>query len=95
MKSVLEPHPQSQSGGLGPGQGLLSSPLRSMGEGKSLKAPFIITCVGSITTATLRLANATAGNTNEALGRPVLASEGPGLPRAAAVASYRKLVAGR
>lgn len=35
--------------------------------------------MGSITTATLRLANATAVNTNEALGRPVLASMGPGL----------------
>jgi len=35
--------------------------------------------VGSITTATLRLANATAVNTNEALGRPALASMGPGL----------------
>ncbi len=35
--------------------------------------------MGSITTATLGLANATAVNTNEALGRPVLASMGPGL----------------
>uniref|UniRef100_A0A671M4L8 Uncharacterized protein n=1 Tax=Sinocyclocheilus anshuiensis TaxID=1608454 RepID=A0A671M4L8_9TELE len=34
-----------------------------------LKASFIITCVGSVAKATLGLANATAWNTNEALGR--------------------------
>ncbi|KAL1258388.1 hypothetical protein QQF64_011632 [Cirrhinus molitorella] len=36
---------------------------------RRLKASFIITCVGSVAKATLRLANATAWNTNEALGR--------------------------
>jgi len=35
---------------------------------RRLKASFIITCVGSVAKATLRLANATAWNTNEALG---------------------------
>ncbi|XP_066577850.1 bifunctional protein GlmU [Amia ocellicauda] len=49
---------------LGPGEDLLSS-LVTFVEEKKLKAPFIITCVGSITKATLRLANATASNTNE------------------------------
>lgn len=37
---------------------------------RKLKASFIITCVGSVAKATLRLANATVWNTNEALGRP-------------------------
>lgn len=50
-----------------------SAPCSALWKAEKLKAPFIITCVGSITTATLRLANATAVNTNEALGRPVLA----------------------
>ncbi|KAA0711520.1 hypothetical protein E1301_Tti006189 [Triplophysa tibetana] len=36
---------------------------------RRLKASFIMTCVGSVAKATLRLANATALNTNEALGR--------------------------
>ncbi|KAI1897389.1 hypothetical protein AGOR_G00082800 [Albula goreensis] len=49
---------------LQPGQELLSS-LLSFVEERKLRAPFIITCVGSITKATLRLANATAENTNE------------------------------
>lgn len=48
-----------------------SAPCSFLWEGVELKAPFIITCVGSVTTATLRLVNATAGNTNEVLGRPV------------------------
>ncbi|KAG9283107.1 bifunctional protein GlmU [Astyanax mexicanus] len=51
---------------LGPGQELLSSLLAFVEEQK-LKAPFIITCVGSLTKATLRLANATANNTNEVI----------------------------
>ncbi|XP_042156571.1 bifunctional protein GlmU isoform X1 [Oncorhynchus tshawytscha] len=54
----------------GPGQELLCS-LLAFVEERNLKAPFIITCVGSVTKATLRLANATAGNTNEVLGRDV------------------------
>ncbi|XP_028809183.1 uncharacterized protein LOC114763586 [Denticeps clupeoides] len=49
---------------LGPGQELLSSLLLFVAE-KGLQAPFIITCVGSVTKATLRLANASAENTNE------------------------------
>nr|XP_015208898.1 PREDICTED: bifunctional protein GlmU-like [Lepisosteus oculatus] len=49
---------------LGPGEDLLSS-LVTFVEKKKLKAPFIITCVGSVAKATLRLANATASNTNE------------------------------
>ncbi|XP_076872420.1 bifunctional protein GlmU-like isoform X1 [Brachyhypopomus gauderio] len=49
---------------LGPGQELLSS-LQAFVEERELKAPFIITCVGSVTKATLRLANASLENTNE------------------------------
>ncbi|PWA28263.1 hypothetical protein CCH79_00019696 [Gambusia affinis] len=48
----------------GPGQELLGS-LQALVEERRLRAPFIITCVGSVTRATLRLANATATNTNE------------------------------
>ncbi|KAL0967285.1 hypothetical protein UPYG_G00250300 [Umbra pygmaea] len=51
---------------LGPGQELLGS-LQAFVEERNLKAPFIVTCVGSVTKATLRLANATAGNTNEVI----------------------------
>ncbi|KPP65927.1 hypothetical protein Z043_115620, partial [Scleropages formosus] len=51
---------------LGPGQEILSSLLRVVDE-RRLRAPFILTCVGSVTKATLRLANATAGNTNEVI----------------------------
>ncbi|XP_043962924.1 bifunctional protein GlmU-like [Gambusia affinis] len=50
----------------GPGQELLGS-LQALVEERRLRAPFIITCVGSVTRATLRLANATATNTNEVL----------------------------
>lgn len=50
----------------GPGQELLGS-LQAFVEERRLQAPFIITCVGSVTKATLRLANATATNTNEVL----------------------------
>ncbi|XP_070705950.1 bifunctional protein GlmU-like [Pempheris klunzingeri] len=50
----------------GPGQELLGS-LQAFVEERRLRAPFIITCVGSVTKATLRLANATATNTNEVL----------------------------
>ncbi|MEQ2203563.1 hypothetical protein XENOCAPTIV_000793, partial [Xenoophorus captivus] len=39
--------------------------LQTFVEERRLRAPFIITCVGSVTKATLRLANATATNTNE------------------------------
>lgn len=49
---------------LGPGEELFSS-LLSFVEERKLRAPFVITCVGSVTKATLRLANATAENTNE------------------------------
>ncbi|XP_036405101.1 bifunctional protein GlmU-like [Megalops cyprinoides] len=49
---------------LGPGEELLSS-LVAFVEERRLKAPFIITCVGSVTKATLRLANATADNINQ------------------------------
>lgn len=48
----------------GPGQELLGS-LQAFVEERRLRAPFVITCVGSVTRATLRLANATATNTNE------------------------------
>ncbi|XP_035534920.1 bifunctional protein GlmU-like [Morone saxatilis] len=48
----------------GPGQELLGS-LQEFVVERRLRAPFIITCVGSVTKATLRLANATATNTNE------------------------------
>ncbi|XP_060947395.1 bifunctional protein GlmU-like [Limanda limanda] len=51
---------------LGPGQELLAS-LQAFVQERRLRAPFIITCVGSVTTATLRLANATATNTNEVI----------------------------
>ncbi|KAK5852568.1 hypothetical protein PBY51_006421 [Eleginops maclovinus] len=51
---------------LGPGQELLGA-LQNFVEEKRLRAPFVITCVGSLTKATLRLANATATNTNEVL----------------------------
>ncbi|XP_029281533.1 uncharacterized protein LOC115003760 [Cottoperca gobio] len=50
----------------GPGEELLES-LQTFVEEKRLRAPFIITCVGSVTKATLRLANATATNTNEVI----------------------------
>ncbi|XP_023147327.1 bifunctional protein GlmU-like isoform X2 [Amphiprion ocellaris] len=50
----------------GPGQELLGS-LQAFVEERRLRAPFIITCVGSVTKATLRLANATATNTNEVM----------------------------
>ncbi|XP_022593535.1 uncharacterized protein LOC111216317 [Seriola dumerili] len=50
----------------GPGQELLGS-LQAFVEERRLRAPFIITCVGSLTKATLRLANATVTNTNEVL----------------------------
>ncbi|XP_074541591.1 bifunctional protein GlmU-like [Halichoeres trimaculatus] len=50
----------------GPGQELLGS-LQAFVEEAGLRAPFIITCVGSVTKATLRLANATATNQNELL----------------------------
>ncbi|XP_041661979.1 bifunctional protein GlmU-like [Cheilinus undulatus] len=48
----------------GPGQELFGS-LQAFVKEAGLRAPFIITCVGSVTKATLRLANATASNTNE------------------------------
>ncbi|KAL6095497.1 uncharacterized protein ACO6RY_09411 [Pungitius sinensis] len=51
---------------VGPGQELLGS-LQAFVDERRLRAPFIITCVGSVTKATLRLANATATNTNEVL----------------------------
>uniref|UniRef100_A0A1A8MFD4 PPC domain-containing protein n=1 Tax=Nothobranchius pienaari TaxID=704102 RepID=A0A1A8MFD4_9TELE len=50
----------------GPGQELLGS-LQAFVEQLHLEAPFVITCVGSVTKATLRLANASTTNTNEVL----------------------------
>ncbi|KAM4770901.1 bifunctional protein GlmU-like [Rhinophrynus dorsalis] len=49
---------------LGPGEEILTSLVKFVQE-KNLKAPFVITCVGSVTKATLRLANSDALNTNE------------------------------
>ncbi|KAM9840309.1 bifunctional protein GlmU-like [Aulostomus maculatus] len=49
-----------------PGQELLGC-LQAFVEERNLKAPFIITCVGSVTRAALRLANATSLNTNEVM----------------------------
>nr|XP_033795654.1 bifunctional protein GlmU-like [Geotrypetes seraphini] len=51
---------------LGPGEEIVTSLFKFV-EDKKLKAPFIITCVGSVTKATLRLAHATAQNTNEVI----------------------------
>ncbi|KAM9355067.1 bifunctional protein GlmU-like [Pholidichthys leucotaenia] len=51
---------------LGPGQELLES-LWAFVQERGLRAPFVITCVGSVTTATLRLADATVENTNKVL----------------------------
>ncbi|XP_041832280.1 bifunctional protein GlmU-like isoform X1 [Melanotaenia boesemani] len=51
---------------IGPGQELLGS-LQAFVEQRRLQAPFIITCVGSVTKATLRLANAMATNTNQVM----------------------------
>ncbi|CAL8395378.1 unnamed protein product [Arctogadus glacialis] len=50
----------------GPGQELLGG-LQAFVEERGLRAPFVLTCVGSVTKATLRLANASAENTNEVL----------------------------
>ncbi|XP_034018020.1 bifunctional protein GlmU-like [Thalassophryne amazonica] len=50
----------------GPGQELLGR-LQAFVEERRLRAPFIITCVGSVTKATLRLANATAENANKVI----------------------------
>ncbi|KAM4693826.1 bifunctional protein GlmU-like [Discoglossus pictus] len=49
---------------LGPGEEIVTSLFKFVQE-KKLKAPFVITCVGSVTKATLRLANADAENSNE------------------------------
>ncbi|XP_053316550.1 bifunctional protein GlmU-like [Spea bombifrons] len=49
---------------LGPGEEILTS-LSKFVQEKRLKAPFVMTCVGSVTKATLRLANSDALNTNE------------------------------
>ncbi|XP_044147715.1 bifunctional protein GlmU-like [Bufo gargarizans] len=49
---------------LGPGEEIVTSLFKFVQE-KNLRAPFVITCVGSVTKATLRLANAEAQNTNE------------------------------
>ncbi|KAF6735779.1 Bifunctional protein GlmU [Oryzias melastigma] len=51
---------------LRPGQEILGS-LQAFVEERRLQAPFIMTCVGSVTKATLRLANASATNTNEVI----------------------------
>ncbi|KAJ8270958.1 hypothetical protein GJAV_G00121190 [Gymnothorax javanicus] len=49
---------------VGPGEELLGS-LTAFVEERKMKAPFIITCVGSVTKATIRLANATAEHSEE------------------------------
>ncbi|KAG8583786.1 hypothetical protein GDO81_008548 [Engystomops pustulosus] len=49
---------------LGPGEEIVTSLFKFVQE-KKLRAPFVITCVGSVTKATLRLANSDAQNTNE------------------------------
>ncbi|MEE6474739.1 hypothetical protein FKM82_010479 [Ascaphus truei] len=49
---------------LGPGEEIVTSLFKFVQE-KKLKAPFVITCVGSVNKATLRLANFNALNTNE------------------------------
>ncbi|KAJ0061101.1 hypothetical protein NL108_007825 [Boleophthalmus pectinirostris] len=49
---------------VGPGSELLSS-LQDFVDQNRLRAPFIVTCVGSVTSARLRLAHATADNTNQ------------------------------
>lgn len=49
---------------LGPGEEIVTSLFKFVQE-KELRAPFVITCVGSVTKATLRLANADAVNRNE------------------------------
>ncbi|XP_069090449.1 bifunctional protein GlmU-like isoform X1 [Pleurodeles waltl] len=49
---------------LGPGEEIVTALLKFVKD-KKLQAPFVITCVGSVTKATLRLANFTATNTNE------------------------------
>ncbi|XP_055005146.1 bifunctional protein GlmU-like [Boleophthalmus pectinirostris] len=51
---------------VGPGSELLSS-LQDFVDQNRLRAPFIVTCVGSVTSARLRLAHATADNTNQVL----------------------------
>lgn len=51
---------------LGPGQELLSA-LRAFVAERRLRAPFVITCVGSVTSATLRLADATAADSSQVL----------------------------
>uniref|UniRef100_A0A3Q3FIZ3 PPC domain-containing protein n=1 Tax=Labrus bergylta TaxID=56723 RepID=A0A3Q3FIZ3_9LABR len=56
----------SPRGPLWPGSGAAGS-LQAFVKEAGLKAPFIMSCVGSVTKATLRLANATASNTNEVL----------------------------
>uniref|UniRef100_A0A8D0DUD3 PPC domain-containing protein n=1 Tax=Salvator merianae TaxID=96440 RepID=A0A8D0DUD3_SALMN len=49
---------------LRPGEEILTSLMKFV-ENKKLKSPFILTCVGSITKATLRLAHDPASNTNK------------------------------
>merc|ERR1711924_31017 len=62
-----QPHDQSTSGGslfalrLQPGEDLKSSLLKSVEE-RGLRAAAVLTCVGSLRSACLRLANATAEN---------------------------------
>ncbi|XP_053301256.1 bifunctional protein GlmU [Pleuronectes platessa] len=51
---------------VGPGRELLAA-LQALVIERRLRAPFILSCVGSLTKATLRLANATATNTNEVI----------------------------
>ncbi|XP_019640901.1 PREDICTED: uncharacterized protein LOC109482576 isoform X2 [Branchiostoma belcheri] len=51
---------------LGPGEEIKSA-LQKFVEEKRLKAPFVMTCVGSVSSAKLRLANATAEKPNEVI----------------------------
>ncbi|CAH1261879.1 Hypp2475 [Branchiostoma lanceolatum] len=53
---------------LGPGEEIKSA-LQKFVEEKRLKAPFIMMCVGSVSSAKLRLANATAEKPNEVIER--------------------------
>ncbi|KAG5846770.1 hypothetical protein ANANG_G00118490 [Anguilla anguilla] len=64
---------------VGPGQELLGA-LTSFVEERKLRAPFVVTCVGSVTKATLRLANSTAGN-NEVIHLQERFSDKTSLPR--------------
>lgn len=58
---------------LKPGDEIVSS-LQSFVESMKLKAPFVMTCVGSITKVALRLANATATKRKNEVGLKLVAT---------------------